>query len=101
MRPLQPEKWSRGKDGYLVTDLWGAEVGTWVYATPTVGLRQTGERMYLCVYQHKNLTLIVLLPVSSILNGEQGVSVAKQQILEQVGPLLIAYCLSVYKYYFC
>lgn len=86
VRPLQPDKWSKGKDGYLVTDLWGAEVGTWVYATPTVGLRQT-ERMYLCAYQHRSLTLIILLPVSSIINGEQGVSVAKQQILEHVGPL--------------
>ncbi|KAI9074974.1 hypothetical protein K1719_043024 [Acacia pycnantha] len=82
VRPLQPDKWSKGRDGYLVTDLWGAEVGTWVYATPTVGLRQTEERMYLCVYQHRSLTLIILLPVSSIINGEQGVSVAKQQILE-------------------
>ncbi|KAK4261818.1 hypothetical protein QN277_004766 [Acacia crassicarpa] len=82
VRPLQPDKWSRGRDGYLVTDLWGAEVGTWVYATPTVGLQQTEERMYLCVYQHRSLTLIILLPVSSIINGEQGVSVAKQQILE-------------------
>ncbi|XP_054808958.1 vacuolar fusion protein CCZ1 homolog B-like isoform X2 [Prosopis cineraria] len=82
VRPLQPDKWSKGKDGYLVTDLWGAEVGTWAFATPTVGLSQTEERMYLCAYQHRSLTLIVLLPVSSIINGEQGVSVAKQQILE-------------------
>nr|XP_025681225.1 vacuolar fusion protein CCZ1 homolog B isoform X3 [Arachis hypogaea] len=61
VRPLQSEKWSKGKDGYLVTDLWGAEVGTWVFATPTVWLRQT----------------------ASIANGEQGVSAVKQQVLEQ------------------
>ncbi|XP_020970605.1 vacuolar fusion protein CCZ1 homolog B isoform X6 [Arachis ipaensis] len=83
VRPLQSEKWSKGKDGYLVTDLWGAEVGTWVFATPTVWLRQTGERMYLCAYQHRNLTLLLLIPVSSIANGEQGVSAVKQQVLEQ------------------
>ncbi|MED6148331.1 Vacuolar fusion protein CCZ1 B [Stylosanthes scabra] len=83
VRPLQSEKWSKGKDGYLVTDLWGAEVGTWVFATPSVWLRQTGERMYLCAYQHRNLTLLLLIPVSSIANGEQGVSAVKQQVLEQ------------------
>ncbi|XP_072061607.1 vacuolar fusion protein CCZ1 homolog B isoform X1 [Arachis hypogaea] len=83
VRPLQSEKWSKGKDGYLVTDLWGAEVGTWVFATPTVWLRQTGERMYLCAYQHRNLTLLLLIPVASIANGEQGVSAVKQQVLEQ------------------
>ncbi|PNX67553.1 vacuolar fusion CCZ1-like protein, partial [Trifolium pratense] len=71
VRPLQSDKWSKGKDGYLVTDLWGAEVGTWVFATPTVLLQQTGERMYLCAYQHRSLTLMLLIPISSIPNGEQ------------------------------
>ncbi|XP_027340554.1 vacuolar fusion protein CCZ1 homolog B-like isoform X1 [Abrus precatorius] len=82
VRPLQSDKWSKGKDGYLVTDLWGAEVGTWVFATPTVLLQQTGEKMYLCVYQHRSLTLMLLIPVSSIPNGEQGVSAVKQKVLE-------------------
>ncbi|XP_020221805.1 vacuolar fusion protein CCZ1 homolog B isoform X1 [Cajanus cajan] len=82
VRPLQRDKWSKGKDGYLFTDSWGAEVGTWVFATPTVWLQQTGEKMYLCVYQHRNLTLMLLIPVSSIPNGEQGVSAMKQQVLE-------------------
>lgn len=84
VRPLQSDKWSKGKDGYLVTDLWGAEVGTWVFATPTVLLQQTGERMYLCAYQHRSLTLMLLIPISSIPNGEQGVSAVKQQVLENV-----------------
>ncbi|XP_004503331.1 vacuolar fusion protein CCZ1 homolog B-like isoform X2 [Cicer arietinum] len=82
VRPLQSDKWSKGKDGYLVTDLWGAEVGTWVFASPTVLLQQTGERMYLCAYQHRSLTLMLLIPISSIPNGEQGVSAVKQQVLE-------------------
>ncbi|KAJ6986460.1 F23A5.27 isoform 3 [Populus alba x Populus x berolinensis] len=38
--------------------------------------------MYLCAYQYKSLTLILLVPLSSILNGEQGVSLVKQQVLE-------------------
>ncbi|KOM51265.1 hypothetical protein LR48_Vigan08g209200 [Vigna angularis] len=82
VRPLQSDKWSKGKDGYLVTDLWGAEVGTWVFATPTVWLQQTGEKMYLCVYQHRSLTLMLMIPVSAVPNGEQGVSEVRRQIIE-------------------
>ncbi|XP_010649909.1 vacuolar fusion protein CCZ1 homolog B isoform X3 [Vitis vinifera] len=82
VRPLQHNKWYKGTDGFLVTDIWGPEVGSMVSATPTVLLHQTEERMYLCVYQHKSLTLILLFPISSILNGEQGISVVKQQIVE-------------------
>ena len=83
-RPLRHDKWSKGKDGFLVTDLWGMVAGTSVPATPTVLLHQTQERMYLCSHQHKNLTVIFLVPVSSFLNGEQGISVVKQQLLENV-----------------
>ncbi|KAF3432086.1 hypothetical protein FNV43_RR26825 [Rhamnella rubrinervis] len=82
IRPLHHDKWSRGRDGFLVTDIWGVEPGTWIPATPTVLLHQTGEKMYLCAHQHKSLTMIFLLPVSSILNGEQGVSTVKQQVVE-------------------
>lgn len=90
-RPLCHDKWSRGKDGFLVTDIWGVEPGTWIPATPIVLLHQTGEKMYLCAHQHKSLTMIFLLPVSSILNGEQGVSTVKQQVVENVSslPLLV------------
>ncbi|KAF2316717.1 hypothetical protein GH714_042058 [Hevea brasiliensis] len=81
-RPLQHDKWAKGKDGFLVTDIWGAEIGSSVTVSPTIWLRQTEERVYLCAYQYKGLTLILLIPVSSILNGEQGVSLVKQQVLE-------------------
>ncbi|CAH9102144.1 unnamed protein product [Cuscuta epithymum] len=84
VRPLQPDKWSKGKDGFLVTDLWGAEVArTSDFATPTVWIKQTGERAYLCAYQHKSLTIVLLIPFASVLNGERGVSEVKQNILEQ------------------
>ena len=88
VRPLQSDKWSKGKDGYLVTDLWGAEVGTWVFATPTVWLQQTGEKLYLCVYQHRSLTLMLMIPVSSVPNGEQGVAEVRQRIIENVSLLI-------------
>lgn len=86
-RPLQPDRWSKGKDGFLVTDIWGADAGNSTSATPTICLQQTEERMYLCAYQYRSLTLIVIVPVASILDGEQGVSSVKQQVLENVSPL--------------
>ncbi|XP_052188933.1 vacuolar fusion protein CCZ1 homolog B-like isoform X2 [Diospyros lotus] len=81
-RPLQHEKWTKGKDGFLVTDIWNAEAGNLVPTTPTIWLQQTMNRMYLCAFQHKNLTLILLIPVTSIVNGERDISLVKQQILE-------------------
>ncbi|XP_062171934.1 vacuolar fusion protein CCZ1 homolog B-like isoform X2 [Alnus glutinosa] len=81
-RPLQQDRWSKGKDGFLVTDIWGAEAGSSTSGTPTVWLQQTEERMYLCAYQYRSLTLILLVPVVSILNGEHGVSLLKQHVLE-------------------
>lgn len=89
VRPLQHNKWYKGTDGFLVTDIWGLEVGSMVSATPTVWLQQTEERMYLSVYQHKSLTLILLFPISSILIGEQGISVIKQQVVENVSLLFV------------
>ncbi|KAJ9563578.1 hypothetical protein OSB04_008738 [Centaurea solstitialis] len=82
VRPLQHGKWSRGKDGFLVTDIWGVEVGNLVPTTPTIWLQQTEHKMYLCAYQHKSLTIILLVPVTSMLNGEEGISMLKQQLLE-------------------
>ncbi|KAK6281155.1 hypothetical protein POUND7_014980 [Theobroma cacao] len=81
-RPLQHDKWFKGKDGFLSTDIWGMDAGSLNITTPTVWLRQTEERMYLCAYQYRSLTLILLIPFSFILNGEQGVSIVKQQLLE-------------------
>ncbi|KAH7570843.1 hypothetical protein JRO89_XS05G0205500 [Xanthoceras sorbifolium] len=96
-RPLQHGKWSKGNDGFLVSDIWGVNVGSSMVASPTVWLQQTEERMYLCPYQYKGLTLILLIPVSSILNGEQGVSAVKQQVLENVSSLLMLASLKILK----
>ncbi|XP_059447372.1 vacuolar fusion protein CCZ1 homolog B-like isoform X2 [Corylus avellana] len=88
-RPLQQDRWSKGKDGFLVTDIWGAEAGSSTSVTPTVWLQQTEERMYLCAYQYRSLTLILLVPVVSIFNGEQGVSLLKQHVLENASPKML------------
>ncbi|KZV49694.1 hypothetical protein F511_23651 [Dorcoceras hygrometricum] len=84
VRPLQRAKWSKGKDGFLVTDIWGVEAGSVVSKSPTVWLRQTEEKMYLIPYQHRGLTVILLIPVSSVVNGEEGIALVKQQIVENV-----------------
>ncbi|CAI0387259.1 unnamed protein product [Linum tenue] len=83
-RPLHHNRWFRGNDGFLASDIWGADNGSQTSVTPIVYLQLTEERMYLCAYQYKRLTIILLVPVSSILNGEQGLSLVKQQVLENV-----------------
>ncbi|KAL3510395.1 hypothetical protein ACH5RR_029796 [Cinchona calisaya] len=89
MRPLKHDKWSRGKDGFLVADVWGAEVDRSARTCPAIWLHQTEERMYLCAYQHRNLTLIFLVPVTSIVSEEQGISFMKQQIIENASLKII------------
>ncbi|KAH6760164.1 vacuolar fusion CCZ1-like protein [Perilla frutescens var. hirtella] len=81
VRPLQHSKWSKGKDGFLTTDIWGTEVNSLVPTCPTIWLHQTEEKMFLLAYQHRGLTVILLVPVSSI-SGEQGIAMLKQQIIE-------------------
>ena len=82
-RPLQRDKWSKEKDGFVTTDILGAEAGNLISLPPTVWLQQAEERMCLCVYQHKNLTIILLIPFSSLANG-QGMALVKKQLLENV-----------------
>lgn len=87
-RPLQRDKWSKGKDGFVTTDIWGAEDGNLISLTPTVWLQQTEDRMCLCVYQHKNLTIILLIPFSSLANG-QSIAFVKKQLLENASQKII------------
>lgn len=83
-RALQQGRWLKGNDGFLVSDICGVDDGGQSCTTPTVWLQQTEDAMYLCPYQYRSLTLILLVPVSSILNGEQSLSLVKQQVLENV-----------------
>lgn len=82
IRPLQHDKWSKGKDGFLVTDIWGVD------ATPTILLQKTQERFYLLTYQYKSLTLVILVPTAAIVNGELDISFVKQQVVENVSSSL-------------
>jgi hypothetical protein len=83
IRPLQNDKWTKGKDGFLITDIWGLETGgSPDSAIPTIWLQQTQERMYLLAYQHKSLTLLLLMPTNAIVNGDLSISAVKQQVIE-------------------
>lgn len=82
IRPLQRENWIKGKDGFLVNDMWREEAGSSVSSLPIVLLRQPEEWMYICVYQVKSLTIILLIPTCSLVNKEQGLVSVRQQILE-------------------
>ncbi|XP_024007873.1 vacuolar fusion protein CCZ1 homolog A isoform X2 [Eutrema salsugineum] len=83
IRPLQNDKWTKGKDGFLITDIWGLETGgSTDSAIPTVWLQQTQERVYLLAYQYKSLTLLLLMPTTAIVNGDLSVSAVKQQFIE-------------------
>lgn len=95
VRPLQHSKWSKGKDGFLTTDLWGTEVNSLVPTCPTIWLHQTEEKMFLLAYQHRGLTVILLVPVSSV-SGDQGIAMLKQQILENVSSLILLMFKNIY-----
>ncbi|CAO2814504.1 unnamed protein product [Amaranthus hypochondriacus] len=81
-RPLQQGKWSKGKDGFLVTDTWSSDMNALHSSFPTILLQQTKERMYLSAHQHKNVTIILLIPVTSTNNPERELPLVKQQFLE-------------------
>ncbi|CAN6487309.1 unnamed protein product [Victoria cruziana] len=49
---------------------------------PRVWLRQSEECMHLLVHHYKNLTIIFLVSVSSLVNSEQGISLLKRQLID-------------------
>lgn len=51
---------------------------------PTVWLQQAEERMRLCVYQCRAITLILLVPTHSSVGGLDGLSLLRGQLLEKV-----------------
>jgi hypothetical protein len=90
-RPLLREKLSKGKDGFVAADFATTEVRGAVPLTPILWFQQAEERMYLCIYQHKGLTIILLIPASSLINGEAGIAHVKKQMLENVsGPCMFS-----------
>ncbi|KAJ1703126.1 hypothetical protein LUZ63_002905 [Rhynchospora breviuscula] len=89
-RFLQRDKWSKGKDGFLVPNFPSGEVGSFVLSTPVVWNQQNDDCKYLCVYQHKGITVVMLVPASSLANGEQGLVQVKNKFLENVAQRVTA-----------
>ncbi|KAG0485610.1 hypothetical protein HPP92_009689 [Vanilla planifolia] len=85
-RPLQRDKWTKGVDGFLLNDGWVTSSGP---GNPAVWLQHTEERLYLCVYQYKSLTLILLIPLSSLVNGEQDIPLVKKQLLDNASQKIV------------
>lgn len=79
-RPLVHEGWWRDADNFLCTDAWGSETGR-SKMLPNVTLRQSEERLNLCVYQFRSLTLVMLVPKSG---GSDLIPNLQGQLLEKV-----------------
>ncbi|KAG2583981.1 vacuolar fusion protein CCZ1 homolog isoform X3 [Panicum virgatum] len=88
-RPLLREKLSKGKDGFVAADFAATEVRGVVPLTPILWFQQAEERMYLCIYQHKSLTILLLIPASSLINGEEGIAHVKKQMLENASQKIV------------
>ncbi|KAK3121746.1 hypothetical protein QOZ80_8BG0660250 [Eleusine coracana subsp. coracana] len=81
-RPLLREKLSKGKDGFVIADFTATEGRAAVPLTPILWFQQAEEHMHLCIYQHKNLTVLLLIPASSLVNGQEGIAHVKKHLLE-------------------
>lgn len=88
-RPLLREKLSKGKDGFVAADFAASEARGAVPLTPILWFQQAEERMYLCIYQHKSLTILLLVPASSLINGEEGITHVKKQMLENASQKIV------------
>ncbi|CAD6245093.1 unnamed protein product [Miscanthus lutarioriparius] len=88
-RPLLREKLSKGKDGFVAADFAATEARGAVPLTPILWFQQAEERMYLCIYQHKSLTILLLVPASSLINGEEGITHVKKQMLENASQKIV------------
>eukprot|EP00250_Pteridium_aquilinum_P012618 c20839_g1_i2 orf=227-1765(+) len=88
-RPMQRDKWWRDQNGFLVTDAWGVEAQGMNAIVPTVWLQQSSEeRMQLVAYQHKQLTVIMLISVTHLAADADGSHVLSNQVIEKASDKL-------------
>ncbi|AQK52391.1 Myrosinase [Zea mays] len=88
-RPLLREKLSKGKDGFVAADFTATEARCAVPSTPILWFQQADECMHLCIYQHKSLTILLLVPASSVINGEEGITHVKKAMLENASQKIV------------
>ncbi|XP_024399642.1 vacuolar fusion protein CCZ1 homolog B [Physcomitrium patens] len=85
-RPMKPDGWWKEGDNFLDTDSWGSENKGAIRSEashPTIWLKRTKEEMRLCVYQLRTVTLIMLVPTCSSVNGLDGFALLRGQLLEK------------------
>jgi hypothetical protein len=78
-RPMQRDKWWREQDGFLATNVWGIQSEGSNDIVPIIWLQE--EKMQMCIYQNKQLTLVLLTPES---HAALGGTHFQTQILEKV-----------------
>ncbi|KAL5232581.1 hypothetical protein ABZP36_031357 [Zizania latifolia] len=88
-RPLQREKLYKGKDGFVTTDFATSEIRGAVPLAPILWFQQAEDRMHLCVYQHKNITILLLTPASSLINGDEDIAHVKRHLLEHASQNIV------------
>ena len=83
-RPMKPDGWWKEVDNFLATDSWECDSREAKALGPTIWLQHTNEQMRLCNFQYRTVTLIMLVPVNSSVNGLDGLSLLRGQLLEKV-----------------
>jgi hypothetical protein len=81
---MKPDGWWKEVDNFLATDSWESDSRGAKALGPTVWLQHTNEQMRLCVFQYRTVTLIMLVPINSSVNGLDGLSLLRGQLLEKV-----------------
>jgi len=83
-RPMKPDGWWKEVDNFLATGSWETDSRVANALGPTIWLQRTNEQMRLCTFQYRTVTLIMLVPTNSSVNGLDGLLLLRKQLLEKV-----------------
>lgn len=90
-RPMKPDGWWKEVDNFLATDSWECDSREAKALGPTIWLQHTNEQMRLRAFQYRTVTLVLLVPTNSSVNGLDGLSLLRGQLLEKV----FTYCMTM------
>lgn len=82
-RPMKPDGWWKEVDNFLATDSWECDSREAKALGPTIWLQHTNEQMRLRAFQYRTVTLVLLVPTNSSVNGLDGLSLLRGQLLEK------------------
>lgn len=88
---MKPDGWWKEVDNFLATDSWETDSRPANAPGPAIWLQRTNEQMRLCTFQYRTVTLIMLVPTNSSVNGLDGLPLLRRQLLEKV----CTYCRSM------